>query len=195
MSATDPETTRAVYDAEAAAFDAQQSRPLFEARWLARFAAGLPAAGHVLDLGCGAGEHIARWFMAEGFRLTGVDVAPAMLDITLRCWPEVDWYEADMRSLDLGQRFDGIVVWDSLYHLTSDDQRRTLSRIADHLRSGGTLLATVAPGQARLKVRWQTGPSITPACRRPDTHSCWRTTACGSPAFLRKTPSATTTAC
>ncbi|MGR3570445.1 class I SAM-dependent DNA methyltransferase [Brevirhabdus sp.] len=151
MSIADPESTRAVYDAGAEAYDAQRSRSLFEARWLARFAACLPAGGQVLDLGCGAGEPIARWFLAEGFRLTGVDVAPAMLDIARRRWPEVDWHEADMRRLDLGQRFDGIVAWDSLFHLTAEDQRHMISRIADHLRPGGTLLATVGPSAAETK--------------------------------------------
>jgi len=145
MSAADPETTRAIYEAEAAAYDAQRSRSLFEARWLARFAACLPPGGHVLDLGCGAGEPIARWFLAEGFRLTGVDFAPAMLAIARRRWPDVDWHEGDMRLLDLGQRFDGIVAWDSFFHLAADDQRRAIARIADHLRPGGMLLATVGP--------------------------------------------------
>ena len=106
MTQADPDQTRAVYEAQAAAYDAQRSRSLFEARWLARFAACLPEGGRVLDLGCGAGEPIARWFMAEGFTLTGVDFAGAMLDIARQRWPEGDWRQADMRSLDLGERFD-----------------------------------------------------------------------------------------
>lgn len=153
MNAADPETTQAVYDAAAAAYDAQRSRALFEARWLARFAACLPAGGDVLDLGCGAGEPIARWFLAEGFHLTGVDFAPAMLEIARNRWPEIDWHEADMRVLDLGRRFDGIVAWDSLFHLTVDDQRRTVARIADHLRPGGMLLATVGPEEGETDGR------------------------------------------
>lgn len=75
---TGPEQTKAVYEANAVTFDAQRSRTLFEARWLARFAACLPSGGRVLDLGCGAGEPIAQWFIAEGFQITGVDFAEAM---------------------------------------------------------------------------------------------------------------------
>ncbi|WP_417522506.1 class I SAM-dependent DNA methyltransferase [Marinovum sp.] len=154
MGGADPDATLAVYDETAAAYDAQRSRSLFEARWLARFAACLPEGGHVLDLGCGAGEPIARWFLAEGFRLTGVDFAPAMLEIARRRWPEVDWFQADMRVLDLGRRFDGIVAWNSFFHLTVEDQRRTIARIADHLAPGGVLLATVGPeeGEAQGEV-------------------------------------------
>lgn len=141
----DPDDIQAVYEAAAAAYDAQRSRSLFEARWLARFAACLPPGGDVLDLGCGAGEPIARWFIAEGFHLTGVDFAAAMLDIARHRWPDLDWIKADMRRLDLGRAFDGIVAWNSVFHLTAEDQRRTVARIAAHLRPGGVLMATVGP--------------------------------------------------
>lgn len=140
-----PDDIRHVYERQAAVFDAQRSRTMFEARWLARFAACLPRSGRVLDLGCGAGEPIARWFIAEGFALTGADFSPAMLEIARTRWPEGDWRHVDMRALDLGERFDGIVAWDSFFHLTPGDQRATLARMAAHLDPGGALLVTVGP--------------------------------------------------
>jgi len=144
MSA-DPESTRAVYETEASQYDAGRSRKMFEARWLARFTACLPQAGHVLDLGCGAGEPIARWFLAEEFHVTGVDFADAMLDLARARWPNGDWRKADMRSLELPERFDGIIAWNSFFHLTRDEQRDCLPRMAAHLKPGGSLLVTVGP--------------------------------------------------
>jgi len=70
-----PDETRDIYARQAVAYDTKRSRALFEARWLARFSACLPARARVLDLGCGAGEPIARWFIAEGFMVTGIDFA------------------------------------------------------------------------------------------------------------------------
>ena len=55
-----PDETRAIYARQAVAYDTKRSRALFEARWLARFSACLPARARVLDLGCGAGEPIAH---------------------------------------------------------------------------------------------------------------------------------------
>ena len=145
-----PEDTRDVYERRAAAYDAQRSRALFEARWLARFAACLPAGGEVLDLGCGAGEPIARWFIAEGFALTGVDFSNAMLEIARSRWPDGDWRQADMRSLDLGKTFDGIVAWDSFFHLTPAEQTHTIGLMAQHLKPGGSLLLTVGPNAGEV---------------------------------------------
>lgn len=141
-----PEETRDVYESEATAFDTQRSRALFEARWLARFAACLPAGGRVLDLGCGTGEPIAQWFKAEGFSVTGMDFATAMLDIARARWPKDDWRIGDMRKLNLGDElFDGLIAWDSFFHLTKAEQRACLPRFAYHLNVGGSLLLTVGP--------------------------------------------------
>lgn len=142
MSA-DPNSTRDVYESVASRYDAERSRVMFEARWLARFTACLPANGHLLDLGCGTGEPIARWFLAEGFTVTGVDFAQAMLDIARERWPDGDWRQADMRTLDLKERFDGLIAWDSFFHLTRDEQRACLPLMAAHLKPGGSLLVTV----------------------------------------------------
>ncbi|MFK7745772.1 MAG: class I SAM-dependent methyltransferase [Roseobacter sp.] len=141
----DAKDVRDVYERQAAVYDAQRSRSLFEARWLARFAACLTRGGRVLDLGCGSGEPIARWFTVEGFHVTGVDFAQNMLDIARSRWPDGDWRQADMRALDLGEVFDGIIAWDSFFHLPPEDQRSTIARMAAHLSPGGSLLMTVGP--------------------------------------------------
>lgn len=145
MAPVTPDDTRDIYERHAADYDATRSRALFEARWLARFTAQLPAEGHILDLGCGAGAPIAQWFMSEGFAVTGLDFAEAMLDLARARWPQGDWRQGEMRHFDLGRSFDGIVAWNSLFHLPPDDQRSCLACCAAHLAPGGTLLATVGP--------------------------------------------------
>ena len=141
----DPSDTRDVYERQAAEYDAKRSQALFEARWLARFTACLPTGGHVLDLGCGTGRPIAGWFIAEGFDVVGMDFSPAMLAIARERWPDGDWRECDMRNLDLPERFDGIIAWNSFFHLTPDEQRGCIARIAAHLKPGGSFLTTVGP--------------------------------------------------
>ena len=140
-----PADTRAVYDRNAEAYDRARSKTLFEARWLTRFGDRLPKGGTVLDLGCGAGQPIAAWLIAEGFRYTGVDFSDAMLAIARSRWPEEDWQSADMRTLDLGQTFDGIIAWNSFFHLTQTEQRSTLPRLARHLAPHGQLMVTTGP--------------------------------------------------
>ncbi len=141
----DPKDTHAIYERQATAYDKRRSKALFEARWLARFTASLKPGDHVLDLGCGTGDPIARWFMAEGFDVTGVDFSRAMLAIARERWPNGDWRRADMRDFELDQQFDAIIAWNSFFHLTTAEQTDCISRMARHLRPGGMLMLTVGP--------------------------------------------------
>ena len=130
------------YEAVAAEFDRLRSRGLMERAYLERVLAAMPANGAVLDLGCGMGEPIARFFIEAGCRVTGVDVAPSMIALCRARFPGHTWLVADMRGLDLGARFDAIVAWDSFFHLPQDDQRAMFAVFERHASPGGSLLFT-----------------------------------------------------
>lgn len=137
--------THAVYVRNAAQFDEARGKTLFERSWLERFCAGLPEGGRVLDVGCGAGEPIARYFIEQGYAVTGVDFAAPLLDMAASRFPSAEWVAQDMRRLALGRGFDGVLAWHSLFHLTPDEQVRTLPLLADHVTRGGVLMITVGP--------------------------------------------------
>jgi ubiquinone/menaquinone biosynthesis C-methylase UbiE len=137
--------TRDIYERNASRFDAERRKTLFERNWLERFCALLPDGAHVLDVGCGAGDPIARYFLEHGYRVTGVDFAEAMLSLARSRYPAALWLHADMRELKIDETFDGIVAWHSFFHLRPDDQRQTLKRFAEHLAPAGVLMLTVGP--------------------------------------------------
>jgi SAM-dependent methyltransferase len=139
---------RAVYEANADHWDTTRSRALFEKAWLDRWLAHVPSGDKLIDLGCGAGEPIARYLIEQGHPVTGVDFSPKMLAIARRRFSEVRWIEADMRALDLGECFAGIVAWDSFFHLSKDEQHALIPCIARHIQPGGALLATAGPDES-----------------------------------------------
>nr|WP_254899035.1 class I SAM-dependent methyltransferase [Thalassococcus arenae] len=137
--------TQAIYDRQAVHYDARRSRTLFERGWLERALVDVPRGGTVLDLGCGAGEPIGRFLVESGYAVTGVDFSAPMLRLFAERFPQSRVIRADMNALDLPERFDAIIGWGSFFHLTQDQQRRTLPRLVQHLGSGGRLLLTVGP--------------------------------------------------
>jgi SAM-dependent methyltransferase len=115
---------------------------LVEASWIDRFCAGLPARAAVLDIGCGSGLPIARELIRRGFEVTGVDGAQTMLALFQHNLRGSRAHLADMRQLDLAQRFAGLLAWDSFFHLSPDDQRTMFCRFQTHAAPGAALMFT-----------------------------------------------------
>ena len=81
-------------------------------------AAVLPAGSSILELGCGTGR-MTRQLVERGFRVTAVDESPDMLahvrDVETVC--------ARIEGLDLGRRFDAVLLASNLL-TTEPEQRR-----------------------------------------------------------------------
>ncbi|HWM47852.1 MAG TPA: class I SAM-dependent methyltransferase [Xanthobacteraceae bacterium] len=135
----------ALYEAHARCWDEDRGRTLFEKPWLDRFAKLLPEGGAVLDIGCGSGEPIARHLIAGGYRVTGIDSSPTLIGMCRSRFPHAEWRVADMRSLSLGHRFDGMLAWDSFFHLTPDDQRSMFAVFRAHAAAAAALMFTSGP--------------------------------------------------
>jgi 2-polyprenyl-3-methyl-5-hydroxy-6-metoxy-1,4-benzoquinol methylase len=116
-----------------------------EGDWITRFAACLPPGGTVLDIGCGGGAPIAASLIAQGFAVTGIDSSAPLLGLCRERFPDGEWIEADMRQLALGRSFDGLVAWDSFFHLDHDAQRAMFPRFAAHAAPGAALVFTSGP--------------------------------------------------
>ncbi len=134
-----------LYQRHAAQFDAKRGRNLFERGWLDLMLSHLPPAATVLDLGCGMGEPIARYLIETGCRVTGVDAAPALIALCRHRFPEHSWITTDMRGLDLGKRFDAVIAWNSLFHLSADEQRAIFEVFARHCAPAAALMFTSGP--------------------------------------------------
>jgi SAM-dependent methyltransferase len=102
----------------------------------------VPPPGTVLDAGCGSGEPIARYFIEQGYDVTGVDVVGEMLELCRVRFPQMRWLQADMRRIDVGARFDIVIAWDSFFHLPPNDQRCMFHTFRRHTAPGGVLMFT-----------------------------------------------------
>ncbi len=113
--------------------------------WHDRFISALPSGARVLDLGCGGGAPVAAHMVGRGVTVTGVDASPTLISLCRERMPDQDWIVADMRCISLGARFDGILAWDSLFHLKPDDQRRMFEIFARHSAQPAILMFNGGP--------------------------------------------------
>ena len=142
----------ALYDAHGRQWDVDRRRErqpdgtARERHWLERLAGLLPAAAPVLDVGCGSGTPIAQTLIALGFTVTGVDASGTMMELFRSRVPAAAAHLADMRGLELGTQFHGLIAWNSLFHLSANDQRAMFPTFARHAASGAALLFTSGTG-------------------------------------------------
>ncbi|WP_434641149.1 class I SAM-dependent DNA methyltransferase [Klebsiella sp. I138] len=145
--ADDPcaENIVALYERYAQRWAELRSTRLFEQPWLDTFLNLIRPGGHILDIGCGNGTPVAAYFIRQKFQVTGVDASPAMIARCRRSFADQQWAVADMRTLALGQQFDGLLAWDSFFHLTRDAQRNMFAHFAAHARTNAPLMFTSGP--------------------------------------------------
>lgn len=131
-----------IYRTHAAAWVRRRGNSLFEKPWLDRFLAIAPNAPHILDIGCGFGEPVAQYVSASGGIVTGIDSSPELIQIAQTRQPKTTWIATDMRTLDLQTKFDGILAWNSSFHLTPEDQRTMFPVFRRHANGGAALMFT-----------------------------------------------------
>jgi hypothetical protein len=81
----------------------------------------------------------------RGLHVAGVDSSPTMISFCRDRLPDQEWIVADMRQLALGRPFDGIVAWDSFFHLDYDAQRRMFAVFANHSAVDTVLMFNTGP--------------------------------------------------
>jgi SAM-dependent methyltransferase len=99
-----------------------------------------PKARSLLDVACGTGGHL-ECFRRE-FEVTGVELSPQMAAIARRKLPEVAVHVGDMRSFDLGCRFDAVTCLFSAigYMRTPQDLHLAVANLVRHANPGGVVI-------------------------------------------------------
>lgn len=104
----------------------------------------LQPGGEVLDVPCGEGR-IARHLAGRGYRVTGVDQSPPLLNLAKRAAAaaghEISWEQRDMRDLPWDGTFDAVVCWwGSFGYFDEANNASFLEATARVLKPGGRLV-------------------------------------------------------
>lgn len=107
----------------------------------------LPKNPLVLDLGCGTGGESKRLFEL-GAQVTGIDFSEKSLDYAKRNVPDASFILMDILKMDFQDgTYDGVVEAGVLFHFTSIEQDKILSKIYSILKPSGIFLSYYPAGE------------------------------------------------
>lgn len=90
-------------------------------------ASAIPAGASVLELGCGVGR-ITRQLVRLGYRVTAVDESPEMLEHVR----DAETVQASVEGLELGRRFDAVLLASNLVNAEPEQRRAFLETCVRH---------------------------------------------------------------
>ena len=110
-----------------------------------RFLSLIPSGGTIIDIGCGSGRDVKK-FSERGFRVTGIDFSPSMIEIAKRNAPKATFKNIDMHSLDLEDTFDAAWANASLLHISKARFLEVLEKIYSILSDDGLFYIKMKQG-------------------------------------------------
>ena len=136
---------QSIYDEFAKTYE--ENRGLFDmSAVLDDFYSGLEQKkGKLLDLGCGAGEPVARYFVDRNWSVTGVDFSEKMIELVSKYVPEMQSIHADMNAVKFEpNQFNAITACYSLFHIPANTHAVLFEKMYRWLQPNGKVLFTYA---------------------------------------------------
>ena len=102
------------------------------------------AHAHVLEIGPGTGFYIDLWHQLGVRRVTGIDLAPIVVERLRARYPQHEFLQGDVGAADSRLEpgaYDVVTAFDVMYHVTDEDAfERAVATIAGCLRPGGLFM-------------------------------------------------------
>lgn len=131
------------YDEVALTYHLQKD-PSSNQELLERVRSLIPSDGEVLDVGCGSGIPVTKFFADLGYLTTGIDLSQSMIDLAAKNVPQATFLKRNMIELDFEEAsFDAIVSFYALFHTPRELHERIIADFYKFLKPGGILLFSV----------------------------------------------------
>jgi len=104
----------------------------------------LEPGAEILDVGCGAGKPIDSYLVDHGFKIIGLDISEAQIELAKKNVPEAEYQVADMSELRAGEfAVDAVVSFYALFHIPREQHLTVLKKMMSFLPKNGYVLLTM----------------------------------------------------
>ena len=102
----------------------------------------------ILDLGCGAGKPVDKFFIYHGHRVTGIDISEKQIKLAKKNTPRARYELKDIASLRNGEyQVDAVLSFYTIIHTPRETHRELFDKINSFLPEGGLALVTMGSSE------------------------------------------------
>lgn len=99
--------------------------------------------GKILDIGCGTGYPIAKYLVSCNFEVTGIDISREMINKAKKLkLKNAEFINQDILNFSTEIKFDGVIAFDSIWHIAKDKQADVYSKISSLMKNGAYFIFT-----------------------------------------------------
>jgi len=102
----------------------------------------------ILDLGCGAGKPVDKFFIYHGHTVIGIDISEKQIKLAKRNAPRARYEIKDIANLRKGEyQVDAVVSFYTILHMPRETHQELFDKINSFLPEGGLALVTMASSE------------------------------------------------
>ena len=102
----------------------------------------------ILDIGCGAGKPIDKFFIDRGHKVIGIDVSEKQIELAKRNVPQARYVVKDISNLRKGEyQVDAVVSFYTIFHIPRETHEKLFEKINSFLPKGGLVLVTMGSSE------------------------------------------------
>lgn len=113
-------------------------------RYLEHLEKLLKPGSEILDLGCGAGKPINKFFINKGHKVTGIDISKTQIKLAKGNVPKARYFVKDISKLKKAEfQADAVVSFYVIIHLPREMHEQLFNTVNSFLPAGGYILFTM----------------------------------------------------
>lgn len=105
----------------------------------------------ILDIGCGTGT-LSEYIANQGFIVDAIDFSEEMLKIAKSKIKNVNFIQMDMRNININEKYNGIILAYSLFHISKKEVKKVIPKYYDLLKENGVMLIILQEGEGEKYV-------------------------------------------
>ncbi len=113
-------------------------------KYLKKFNSLLSPESLILDIGCGAGKPVDKFFIQHGHRIIGIDISEKQVELARQNVPQGLFKVEDMSALKPGEyKVDAVISFYAIFHIDRETHFELFKKIYSFLPTGGLIMVTM----------------------------------------------------